>query len=202
MNNAKDLTFEALKKESLYDGYFQLNRYTYKNQLFAGGWSEPFQREIFERGHAGAVLLLDRERDLLVMVEQFRPGAVETETTPWLMEPVAGIIEQGEKPEELVRRESVEEAGCEIRRLHKICEYLVSPGGSTERIWLFLGEVDSGSVPQLGGLDHEHEDILIHKIPVERAFQMLEDGDFNNAMTLIAVQWLKLNWSKIDDIWQ
>jgi ADP-ribose pyrophosphatase len=195
------LKFEKLQKESLYRGFFELNRYTFKHQQFAGGWSEPFQREIFERGHASAALLLDRPRERIVMVEQFRPGAIDTQSNPWLLEPVAGIIESGEHPEEVVKREALEEAGCQVGRLHKICEYLVSPGGSTERIWLYLAEIDSANLPQLGGLEHEQEDILIHQIPVAHAFDMLNKGQFNNAMSLIAIQWLKLNWAKIDEIW-
>jgi len=200
--DSKALQFKSLKKESLYQGFFQLNRYTFKNQLFEGGWSEVFQREIFERGHAAAALLFDRENEMLVLVEQFRPGATETEVQPWLIEPVAGIIEPGETPEDVVRREALEEAGCQIKRLHKICEYLVSPGGTTERIWLYLGEVDCQNLPELAGLDHEHEDILIHQIPVKQGFEMLNNGQFNNGMTLIAMQWLALNWAKIDEIWR
>lgn len=198
--DSKKLKFDCENKEKLYDGFFQLNRYTFKNQLFAGGWSESYQREIFERGHAGAVLLLDLERKTLVLVEQFRPGAVETESNPWLVELVAGIIEPGEQPDEVVRREAVEEAACKVERLHKICEYLVSPGGTTERIHLYLGEVDSRNLPQLAGLDNEHEDILIHKVSVTQAFESLEAGEFRNGMTLIAMQWLKLNWDRIDTI--
>lgn len=201
MRHSSELEFETLQKEKLYHGFFQLNRYTFRNELFAGGWSDSFQREIFERGHAAAALLLDPDKEVLVLVEQFRPGAVETEESPWLIEPVAGIIEAGESPADVVTRESVEEAGCQVKRLHKICEYLVSPGGTTERIWLFLAEVDSDGISDLGGLDHENEDIRIHKMPVNLVFEMLENGQLNNAMTLIAVQWLKLNWSDRANFW-
>ena len=201
MRHSSELKFEALQKEKLYHGFFQLNRYTFRNELFAGGWSDSFQREIFERGHAAAALLLDPNKEVLVMVEQFRPGAVETEESPWLIEPVAGIIETGESPTDVVTRESVEEAGCQVKRLHKICEYLVSPGGTTERIWLFLAEVDNDGISDLGGLDHENEDRRIHKMPVNLVFEMLENGQLNNAMTLIAVQWLKLNWSDRANFW-
>lgn len=202
MHHSSDLGFETLQKEKLYHGFFQLNRYTFRNQLFAGGWSDSFQREIFERGHAAAALLLDPDKEILVLVEQFRPGAVETEESPWLVEPVAGIIETGESPTDVVKRESVEEAGCHVERLHKICEYLASPGGTTERIWLFLAKVNSDGISELGGLEHEHEDIRIHKIPVEAAFDMLDKGQFSNATTLIALQWLKLNWANRADFWR
>ncbi len=201
MNPSKSLKFKQIKREAMYDGYFALNRYTFETQLFQGGWSESFQREIFERGHAAAGLLLDPVREEVVLVEQFRPGAVATEEHPWLLELVAGVIEEGEQPDEVFRRESVEESGCEVKRVRKICDYLVSPGGTTERVWLFLGEIDSQHIDKFGGLDAEHEDILIHKMKVSDLFEKLEAGKLNNAMTLIAVQWLKLNWTNSNKLW-
>ncbi|TQV86988.1 NUDIX domain-containing protein [Aliikangiella coralliicola] len=194
MSNPIRMNYKKLAKESMYQGFFELNRYTFCYEMFKGGWSQPFQREVFERGHAAAVLLLDPVANLLVLVEQFRPGAVETEADPWLLELVAGIIEENEKPEDVVFRESVEEAGCEVKNVTKICEYLVSPGGTTERIWLYLGEIDASRLPEYAGLEEENEDIKIHKIPVSKAFEMLDGGEINNAMTLISLQWLKLHW--------
>ena len=91
MRDSSELNVKLHKQETLYDGFFQLKRYTYQVELFDGGMSEPFRREMFERGHAVAVLLLDRHRDLAVMVEQFRPGAMPTQENPWLLEPVAGM---------------------------------------------------------------------------------------------------------------
>ena len=196
------LVYKVSRKESLYQGFFQLNRYHLTHKLFQGGWSDVYRREIFERGHAAAVLLLDLEREQLVLVEQFRPGAMETEEHPWLIELVAGIIEPGEKPDQVVRREAGEEASCRVLRLEKICEYLVSPGGSSERIWLYLGEVDAANVAQYAGLEDENEDIKIHCVSVGRAFDWLKKGRINNAMSLIALQWLKLNWQDRADFWQ
>lgn len=201
MQDSKSLKFETLKKEKLYHGFFQLNRYSFRYQLFAGGWSEIFQREVFERGHAAGVLLIDLQAEMIGLVEQFRPGAVDTESNPWVLELVAGIIDPGEVPEEVVKREAVEEAGCHISRLAKIGEYLVSPGGTTERIWLFLGQMNHTRLPLSGGLAHEHEDIKVHQISVQDAFNLLERGQINNAMTLIALQWLKINWHRKEQLW-
>jgi len=201
MRDSVDLSYKMHQQETMYNGFFKLKRYTYQTELFEGGWSEPFQREMFERGHAVAVLLIDLKHELVVMVEQFRPGAVPTQENPWLMEPVAGIIEEGESPLEVAKREAEEEAGCSIKRVHKIFEYLVSPGGTTETIELYIGEVDSDNIPEIAGLDHEHEDIRIHKLPIETIFKMLEQDAFSNGISIIAVQWLRLNWSKMAEIW-
>jgi ADP-ribose pyrophosphatase len=195
------LKYEIVKKESCYHGFFQINRYHIRHELFKGGWSETFQREIFERGHAAGVLLLDPEHEELVLVEQFRAGAMDTQDNPWMLEPVAGIIEKNETPEQVGKRESMEEAGCEIIKLCPITDYLASAGGSTEKVWLFLGKVDANQVPEYAGLTHEHEDIKVHKLSVEQVFDRLEQGEFKNAMLLIGLQWLKLNWHKKDSFW-
>jgi len=194
------MQYEVIKKENLHNGFFRLNRYHIRNELFEGGWSSIFTREVFERGYASAILLFDPKLEKLIFVEQFRPGAMESESSPWLMELVAGMIEVDEQPDSVAIRESQEEAGCEVTRIRKICEYLVSPGGTTERIWLYVGEIDASSLPDYAGLDDENEDIRIHSVSVASAFEWLDSGRLNNAMTLIAVQWFKLNWQKNEDL--
>ena len=195
------MQYKIHNKENVYHGFFKLNKYHLSNQLFQGGWSEGYTREVFERGHAAAVLLFDKKQDKLVFVEQFRPGAIATEESPWLLELVAGMIEKGEHPEEVVRRETLEEAGGLVLRIQKICEYLVSPGGSTERIWLYLGEVDSLKLANYAGLVQEQEDIKIHCVATQTAFEWLDSGRLNNAMTIIAVQWLKLHLADKEQFW-
>ncbi len=195
------MDFQIISKQALYSGFFKMNKYDLSNELYEGGVSQVYSREIFERGHAVGVLLYDRKCDKVILVEQFRPGAIETEDSPWLIEPVAGMIDANETAEAVARRESMEEAGCEIKRLQKICEYLVSPGGSTERVWLYLGEVDSCGISQYAGLEAENEDIKIHCISSQKAFDWLQKGRFTNAMSIIAVQWLKLNLLNKSDFW-
>jgi ADP-ribose pyrophosphatase len=194
------MKYAVSKKECLHHGFFKLNRYHIRNELFEGGWSSSFTREVFERGYASAILLFDPRLEKLIFVEQFRPGAMESESSPWLIELVAGMIETNEQPESVAIRESQEEAGCEVKRVKKICEYLVSPGGTTERIWLYVGEIDASNLPKYAGLDDENEDIRIHSIDVNLAYKWLDSGRLNNAMTLIAVQWFKLNWRKNEDL--
>ncbi len=195
------MEFKIIAIESLYKGFFSMNKYTLSNQLFQGGWSEEYTREVFERGNAAAVLLYDPQKQQVVFVEQFRPGAINGDGSPWLMELVAGIIETDESPSDVVRRESVEEAGCEITRLTKICDYWVSPGGTSEKIWLYLGEIDSSQLPEFAGLECEHEDIKVHQVPIAEAFEALDNGQLNNAMSIIALQWLKLKILTKSTLW-
>jgi ADP-ribose pyrophosphatase len=193
--------YEILEKTVAYDGYFKILKYRFRHGLFAGGSSEPLERELFERGHAVAVLPYDAERDSVLLVEQFRVGALEAPRGPWLMEIVAGMIEPGETPESVARREAVEEAGCTVQELVPICRYLVSPGGTSEQVSLFAARADLSEVGGIHGLDHEGEDIRAHVVPFDQAMDMLSDGIIHVAPALIALQWLALNRERLRDLW-
>ncbi|MCP5076943.1 MAG: ADP-ribose diphosphatase [Psychromonas sp.] len=187
---------QILKKQPLYKGFFQCNKYTLKHKLFAGGWSPEIDREIFERGHAAAVLPYDIKNDSVVLIEQFRLGAIDTELSPWLFELVAGIIEPGEKSEDVIQREALEEAGLTIQSNQFIINCLLSPGGSTEHVDIFIGSVDSSEVGGLHGLEAEGEDIRVHVVPRETAYQWVLEGKINNSATVIALLWLQINKDK------
>ena len=120
-----------------------MNEYRFKHRLFKGGWSAEVKREVFERGHAGFLLAYDPKRDEVVLIEQIRIPAYETSQTPWLLEVIAGMVEEGESPEEVVRREATEEAGITIGRCKPIVSYLSSPGGTSERIFVFMSSAES-----------------------------------------------------------
>lgn len=176
-------------------------KYEFRHKLFAGGWSPTISREVFERGHAIAVLLYDPTRSEFVLIEQFRIGAMATSETPWLLEIVAGIIEQDENPEDVCRRETHEEAGLKIGNLSKALSYLSSPGGTTERIHIYVGEVDASQATGIHGLEHEGEDILVHRVVESQAMSYLEDGKIDNAASVIALQWFALNKSRVLNEW-
>ena len=196
---AKDI--EILDKSEQYKGYFRINRYRLRHRLYAGGWSGELQRELFERGHAVGVLPYDPAADSVVLIEQFRIGALVAGMGPWLTEVVAGIIEEGEAPEEVARRETREEAGIEVMDLMPICRYLVSPGGSSESVILFCGRVDSRGAGGIHGLAAEHEDIKVDVVPYAEAMRRLEEGDFTNAISIIALQWLALHRDRVRSAW-
>lgn len=185
---------KIIAKESLHDGFFKVDRFNIQHQLFAGGHSETFSRELFERGEAAAVLLYDTTADVVILTEQFRIGAAfDSEASPWLLEVVAGMVETGEQADDVARREAQEEAGCIIHDLIPISSYWSSPGGTSEKIHLYCALLDSQGVGGIHGLDHEQEDILVRTIPFEQAYNAIASGEINNAATIIALQWLKLN---------
>ncbi|MGG4608950.1 ADP-ribose diphosphatase [Providencia sp. Me31A] len=192
---------EIISKRKLFNGFFQIIEYRFRHRLFAGPWSHEIRREVFERGHAGVVLPYDPQTDNVVLIEQIRLPAIETSETPWLLEAVAGMIETNESPEDVIRRESKEEAGLTLGRVEKALNYLSSPGGTTERMYVFIGEVDSHNAKGIHGLASENEDIRVHVVSREQAYQWVEEGIIDNAATVIAIQWLQLNYQKLNEKW-
>ena len=196
-----DKQLEVLSKEIVYQGFFRVEKYCLKHTLFGGGWSAEITRELFMRGSCVAVLLYDPHADKVVLIEQFRTGAILNPDKAWLVEIVAGAIEEGETAEEVAYRESLEEAGCEIQQLMVINEFYTTPGGSSEWITLFCGKVDSTQVGGIHGLDHEYEDILVRAVDFDEAYLMLENGEIDSAIPIIAIQWLALNRQKLKLKW-
>jgi ADP-ribose pyrophosphatase len=185
---------KILNKDTVYNGFFRMEKQRLQHTLFSGGWSEEMTRELFVRGNCVAVVLYDKKRDEVVLIEQFRVGAVENPiNTPWLIEIVAGIMEEGETPEDVARRESLEEAGCEILDLIHINSFYLSPGGSSEKITLFCGLVNSKNVSGIHGVKDENEDILVRAVPFTDAYQMVVRNEIDSAIPIIALQWLALN---------
>jgi ADP-ribose pyrophosphatase len=200
---------EVERVETAFRGYFRIDRYRFRHRRFSGGWTRPMTREVFERGHAVALLPYDPAADAVVLIEQFRIGAFAALKTPWLgprrspwlIELVAGIIEPGETPEDVARREAVEEAGCRIETLEEACRFLSSPGGASETIILYVGRIDSRGLGGLFGLAEEDEDIRVHITPVAEAFRWLDEGRIINAQALIGLQWFRLNRERLRARW-
>ena len=182
---------------TLFEKYFRLDEYSISHELFAGGNSPVFTREIFERGVVVAVLPYDPRRGKVVLIEQFRAGAIDDADGPWLVECVAGVIDAGESEQQVALRECVEEAGCDIERLETISNYYVSPGGTSEHCSLFCGIVDSEGVGGIHGLPHEHEDIRVMVIDAEQAYAWVREGRIRSSATIIALLWLELNESRL-----
>lgn len=190
-------TWQIKDKAIVFDGYFQMEKYTFQHELYAGGQSQEFTREVFERGSAAAVLPYDPEKDEVVLIEQFRAGAIKTMSQPWMKEIVAGIIETDEQPAEVAQREAVEEAGCQILNLELISRFFVSPGGTTEECFLFCGQVDASDVGGFHGLADENEDIKVEVVKAKQAFDWVKDGTINSAAGVMSLLWLENNRQRI-----
>lgn len=195
------MDFEILDKTVCFQGFFRMERYRLRHHKFSGEWSRPITRELLERGHAAAVLPYDPQKDQVILIEQFRAGAMSAPGGPWLLEIVAGMIEADETAEQVVMRESEEEAGCHISELIPLYDYLVSPGGTTERIALFCGRVDTTHVTGVHGNAEEDEDIKVHVMALTDAQALLDNGRISSASAIIALQWLLLNRDTVRQRW-
>lgn len=196
-----DDNLEIIEKTVCYKGFFSIARLRLRHRKYDGEWSDVLTREIFERGHAVAVLPYDPVRDEVVLIEQFRVGALDFPASPWLIEIVAGIIDEGESAEGVAHREMAEEAGCVIEQLEHVCDYLVSPGGTTESTVLYCGRVDTTEAGGVHGLADEGEDIKVSVVTFEEAVALLNSGRINSASPIIALQWLILNRNRLQREW-
>lgn len=194
--------FEIIEKETVYQGFFNLDRYRVRHTLFKGGWSNTIIRELFQRGHCVAVIPYDPRTDQIVLIQQFRVGAIENSPqNPWLTEIIAGAIEEGESAREVAFREAKEEADCEIEEIMEIGQFYTTPGGSSEKITLYCAKVDASTLGGIHGLDHEDEDILATVVPLDVALMKLDRGEIQSAIAIIALQWLALNREKLGRLW-
>ncbi len=193
--------FEVLEKTTPFQGYFRVDRYVLRHRTHDGGWTAPMTREVFERGHAVAVLLYDPYRDEVGLIEQFRPGAMAAGWEPWLIEVVAGIIEEDEPPSIVAVRETQEEAGVNITDLVHVCRFLVTPGASSETIELYCAQIDANQLSGIHGLPEEGEDIRVFAVSADEAFGWVASGKVTNSTAIIALQWLALNREKLKARW-
>ncbi len=191
-----------LAEERSYSGFFQVRKLTLQHRLFGGGWSAPLVREVFERGDAVAVLPYDPVSDSVILIEQFRPGAMRGEDSPWMLELVAGVVEPGETDDSVAHREAMEEAGCELGELVPVASILPSAGGCSEQVRIFCAQLRSVSAGDIHGLQDEGEDILVHRLPRAEALELLRRNLISAGHTVIALQWLQINGAQLRDRWR
>lgn len=191
------MDYKILDQNTVYDGFFKIEKLELQYEKFTSGQIKPQVREVFERRQAAAVIPYDPVRDEILWIEQFRPGALQAGFYPWIIETIAGMIEPGETPEEVVIRESIEEAGCAIRDIEKIASYLVSPGGTSEVIHLFYARTDTSQITKYHGLIEEGEDIRTHILSFTDSLKWYQEGKLNSATPMLSMQWLILNRDRL-----
>ena len=192
---------EIESRTTCFQGFFRLEKFRLRHTLFAGGMSQTMSRELLERGHAVAVLPYDPVLDRVVLIEQFRIGALNDSQGPWLTEIVAGMVAANETAEGVAQREAQEEAGCQIDELLPIYRFYPSPGGCSESIMLFCGRVDASTVGGIYGLVEENEGIRVFTVALSEALAWVESGRINSAAPIMALQWLALNKKRVLSLW-
>lgn len=193
---------EVIARERCHAGFYRLDRLRLRHRRFDGAWSPEMVREVFVPYRAIAVLPYDPWRDEVVMVEQFRIGAYVAGRPPWLLEVVGGMLDGGETPEQVGRRETLEETGLEVQALERVAGFFPTPGGCSEYIDLFCGKVDAAAAGGIHGVPGEHEDIRVHVLPAEDAIAAALGDRVDNAYSFIALFWLALNRDRLRRQWQ
>ncbi|MDQ6961640.1 MAG: NUDIX domain-containing protein [Mariprofundaceae bacterium] len=177
----------TLSKTSLYQGFFKLDHYHVCHDTFAGGQLQV-QREHLERGDAAAIVLFDKARDEVLLLEQFRIGPAVRQEPAWLIEVVAGMIDQGETAQQAARREAIEEVGYEPTEIKHLGCYYTTPGGSSEKLDLFLGLVDRAKpVHAGGGMLAEGEDIRHFWLSRTETMLWVQQGKINSGGPMLAL---------------
>ena len=192
-----DVEMTSLKRP--YEKFFTVEEYQTRFRRFDGAWSDTGARAIFNVGDAVTVLPYDPVRDVVLLVEQLRIGAyAQGDPQPWLLEPVAGIVDAGESYEDTAYRETREEAHVELSALHKVAGYYPSPGGIAQYLVSYIGITElADDRRKVGGLDSEGENIRNLLVPYAQLVEMLESGELVNAPMVLSVQWLMLNRDRL-----
>ena len=192
---------EVLERRSIHSGFFQLLKVTLRHRKFGGGWTEAFQRELFDKAEAASAVVYDPVLDFIGLVDQFRVGTLASPYGPWTLESVAGMVEVGESPADLVLRELVEEAGLNARELLPITAFYPTPGSCNEYTHLFCAICDLAGAGGIFGIEGENEDILFKAYPAQEVFDAMLHSRMNNAATLIGLQWLQWHRPRLRAAW-
>jgi nudix-type nucleoside diphosphatase (YffH/AdpP family) len=190
---------ETVAHRHPYSKFFTLEEFSVRHRLFDGSMSDLQERAVFRVADAVTVLPYDPVRDRILLIEQIRLGVfAHGDAHPWLLEPVAGMIDAGETPEDAAHRETREEAGLALGDLHFVGRYYPSPGGISQVLVSYVAIADlPDDITGVGGHDAEGEDILSHLVDWDTACAMLAGGDMANAPLIVSFQWLMMNRGRL-----
>jgi ADP-ribose pyrophosphatase len=185
----RQLRAVILGRTPLHEGFLRVYQYDFDVEKHGGGNSRT-SWEVMERGNAVAVLGHDPVRDEVVLGNEFRPGAIVAGDYPYRDNLVAGAIEGNETALQAAVREMQEEAGLVLRNpvlIHPGA--YVSSGGTSEKIAIVYGTVDTGHAGGVHGNPAEHEDILTVVLPAKVFIERVRSGEINDLKTLVAGYW-------------
>ncbi|KXZ63134.1 NUDIX domain-containing protein [Acinetobacter venetianus] len=187
--SASDVTIES--RAFLFRGFIQVEKVSIRHRLFnRPDYSPLIQRELVHRPEAAGVLLYDDQQQRFALIEQFRIGALNDVESAWQLEVIAGVLDGDESPETCIRRESLEESGCEIKELQHLFSFYPSAGACSEFFHLYVAEVDLPLTGGIFGMPDEGENIQLHLFDYSELAHLLKNGRLRNAPVIMALQWL------------
>jgi ADP-ribose pyrophosphatase len=180
------------QKKYILEDVFKVEEAYLRYEKFNGEMSGTVRRISLERGDSVSILIYNTITNKIILISQFRYPSYKS-GNGWLIETIAGIVDSNESPDESARREVEEETGLEITKLEHIATFFPSPGGSSERIFLYYSEVsmDPDSYEKTGGLACEGEDIKSYEITLEDALEKIKSGEIMDAKTILGIYWLQ-----------
>ena len=187
--SASDVTIES--REFLFRGFIQVEKVSFRHRLFnQPDYSPVIQRELIHRPEAAGVLLYNDQQQRFALIEQFRVGALNDSESAWQLEVIAGVLDGDEAPEDCIRRESLEESGCEVQQLQHLFSFYPSAGACSEFFHLYAAEVELPKMGGIFGMPDEGENIQLHLFDYSEVGTLLRNGRLRNAPVIMALQWL------------
>src|SRR6266516_605137 len=181
------------KRDIFHKSIFRVEEVNLRHERYDGSMSHEFVRLSLDRGDSVAAILHDQQADTVLLIEQIRYSAYE-KGPGWMVEIPAGIVrsEIDASPEITMRREIMEEIGYRVETLWHINTFYLSPGGSSERVYLYYASVTpKNRISKCGGLTESGEDIRTLTITVDNALEKIDKGEIIDAKTVIGLQWLQ-----------
>ncbi len=179
-------------REYLFRGFIQVEKVSLQHRLFNQTEYTPIlQRELIHRPEAAGVLIYDDAQQKFALIEQFRVGAIDDSDSAWQLEIIAGVLDGDESPESCIRRESLEESGCEIDELEHLFSFYPSAGACSELFHLYSAQAHLPEQGGVFGMPDEGENIQLHLIDYSEVTHLLSNGRLRNAPVIMALQWLQ-----------
>jgi nudix-type nucleoside diphosphatase (YffH/AdpP family) len=193
---------EILHSETDYKkAIFRIVETRLRHERFDGRMSREMTRLSLERGDAVAAIMYNPLDDTIVLEELFRYPTYDKTKNGWLVEIPAGMIDEDESPADAMIREIEEETGYRVDTVKEIFNFFLSPGGSSERVFFFFSRINPNQrINQGGGLANENEDVRTIHIKVDAALKLLAEQKIKDAKSIIALQWLAANRSRLKDL--
>ena len=188
---------EVTSRETLFKGFLQVEKVSLRHRLFKNtGYSSVLQRELIHRPEAAGVLIYNDQQQRFALIEQFRVGALDDQQSPWQLEIIAGVLDGDESPETCIRRESLEESGCQLDQLQHLFSFYPSAGACSELFHLYAAQADLPEQGGIFGVANEGENIQLHLFDYADLSRLLTSGRLANAPVIMALQWLQQHLQK------
>lgn len=147
------------------------------DKIAAPDGSGMYRETVIRSKNAAAALTVDADGSLF-FVRQYRHAFGEL-----LLEIPAGVLEEGESPEQGIAREVEEEIGKKPGKLEFLCEMYPTVGYCSEKIQLFIATELTEGVQKLDA----DEFIEIEKYSLQEALEMIAKGEIKDGKTIAAI---------------